>query len=336
MSLNSIGDLAQGLGMRRQSTVLKQQMERLALEISSGVTSDVTKHLKGNLTHFADVRHKLDMLESYRSSADQGRIETSVMQTALERYQSELERISGSAITFGAPSTTTSFSTFSEDAKGTMATLLSVLNTSVAGRSLFAGDEVDTLAVARQDDVLAALSAAVAGATSAADITTAMDTFFDTPGGDFETLVYQGGVSARSPYPLGDGESVSLDLKADDTSFRETLKQVAIAIVADDPGVTLSNADKYQLAFQVGENLISGQNRITKIRADLGFAESRIDRATTRITAEMSALNIVQSELTAIDPFQAATELETVQVRLETLYTLTSRMSRLNLVNFLS
>jgi flagellar hook-associated protein 3 FlgL len=37
----------------------------------------------------------------------------------------------------------------------------------------------------------------------------------------------------------------------------------------------------------------------------------------------------------AVDPFEAASELQTVQTQLETLYTITARSSRLSLVAFL-
>jgi len=50
----------------------------------------------------------------------------------------------------------------------------------------------------------------------------------------------------------------------------------------------------------------------------------------------MDSTTVYQGVARAIDPFETATELETVQSRLETLYTITSRASRLSLVNFLS
>jgi len=75
---------------------------------------------------------------------------------------------------------------------------------------------------------------------------------------------------------------------------------------------------------------------VTRLRADLGAAEARIGQAESRIAAETTALQIARNDLVSVDVFETAGELEQVQFQLETLYTLTARAARLNLVNFLS
>lgn len=334
MSFNSIGDLAQGFALRHQNTALKQQMDRLATELASGLTADVSQHLSGNLLHLADVQHKLELSQSYQRGADQGRVETSVMQLALDSVQTTTQDLSLTALTIGASPGAIDFEAFANEARGTLTTVFAALNANVGGRSLFSGDEVTRSPLASSSDFIAAIQAAVAGSVTAGDVTTALDTFFD-PAGGFETLIYQGGSSARNAYQLGDGESVSLDLRANDPAIRAVLKQIAIASVLDDPGVTLTNGEQHTLTQQIGQDLLGAESRIIDIRSDLGFAESRIDRAATRLSAEQTSLSLVQTQLLAVDPYDTATELETVQLRLETLYTITSRMSRLNLVNYL-
>jgi flagellar hook-associated protein 3 FlgL len=46
-------------------------------------------------------------------------------------------------------------------------------------------------------------------------------------------------------------------------------------------------------------------------------------------------LEIARADLVAIDPFEAATRMEAAQTQLETLYSVTARLSRLSLVDFL-
>ena len=334
MNFLSIGDLAQGFALRQQNTVLKQQMDRLSQELASGLTSDVTQHLSGNLMHLADVQHKMELAEAYQRGADQGRNETTVMQLALDTLQTATTDLSSTALTVGTTTGTVGVDAFADEARRTIGTILSALNTHVGGRSLFAGDEITRSPLGSVDDFLTAIQAAVAGSTNTIDVTTALDTFFGA-GGGFETLIYQGGTAARNAYQLGEGESVTLDLRADDAAFRDVLKQVSIAAVLDDPGVTLTALEKTSLTEQVGVALLTSQDEVTRIRADLGFAEGRIDRASTRLATEMASLALVETELLAVDPYDTATELETVQLRLETLYTITSRMSRLSLVNYL-
>lgn len=336
MAISSIGDLASGFVLRQQSNILKQKMARLTEELSGGITADVTRHLAGNFSSLADVGHRLALLGSHATSAAQGRVDSGVMQTSLSRFRNEAQLLGETAITFAMSPGTNLVAGTAGEARKALGSMLSALNVTVAGRSLFAGDEVGTAAIANPADFMAAIGNAAAGATSAGDLLTAMDLFFDTAGGSFETAIYQGGAAARASYPLGEGEAVTLDLRADDPVFRDTLKQVAIAALLDDPGISLSRPDQISLVRQVGETLLTSQDRLTGIEADLGFAQGRIDRAATRISAETAGLNMMQAELLGIDPFEAASELETVQFRLETLYTLTARNARLNLLNFLS
>ncbi len=336
MAITTIGDLAQGFALRQQSSVLKQQMMRLTAELASGTTSDVTRHLAGDFTSLADIRHRLVVLDSHASAATQGRNDSGAMQTTLSRFQERAQSLGESTLAFAMSPGAALHPTVANEARNALGDMLSALNVSIAGRSLFAGDALNEAAVARQQDVMAAIRSAAAGATDAATLTTAMDDFFDSPGGGFDTTVYLGSGAPRAAYPLGEGESVILDLRADDPVFRSTLKQVAIAALMDDPAIALSSSDQVLLARQTGEALFASQDRITAIRADLGFAESRIDRAASRISAETAGLNMLHGDLLGIDPFDAASELDAVQTRLETLYTLTARMSRLNLVNFLS
>ncbi len=336
MALTSVGDLSQGAGLRRQSSYLKTEMERLNMEVTTGVTADATQHLSGNFAQLSDVEHDLTLLESQRLTTEQGRIEASVTQTSLERFQDEAQNLSSTALTLANSAGAPSYTSFANEAENALGAMISSLNTNVGGRSMFSGDEVSSRAIAPLDDFMSAISAAIAGSTSAADVNAAMDAFFDTPGGGFDTLIYQGGDAARGAIPLGEGESVSFDLRADDPAFRQVFKETAIAASLNDPGITLSTADKSELTAQVGERLLGSQDRLTDLRADVGFAESRIDRAATRISTETSGLEILRTELLEVDQNEAAVELEALQLQLETIYTLTSRLSRLSLVNFLS
>ena len=57
--------------------------------------------------------------------------------------------------------------------------------------------------------------------------------------------------------------------------------------------------------------------------------------ASARNGAETSALEIARTDILAIDPYRTATELQSTETRLETLYTLTARLSRLSLSEYL-
>ena len=84
------------------------------------------------------------------------------------------------------------------------------------------------------------------------------------------------------------------------------------------------------------DGLLAAQGGVTALRAELGTTQARLDAATSRHQSQVTALNIAKSGLVSVDPYQTATELEAVRLQLETLYSVTARVSRLTLAAFLS
>lgn len=336
MNIQSLGDLAQTFKLRQQNVQLKQQMARLTEELASGQVADVTRQLSGNFGHLTDIEHDLLVLESYRGAANEAGVATAAMQAALETVETLAGDLGATAVISGTTTGGLTLDAIANQGRGTLDSIVSALNTEIAGRSLFSGTDVEETPLESADTLLAEIRTAITGATTAADVLTALDTFFDTPGGGFETLIYQGGTTFLTPYQLGEGESVRLELRADDNAIRNVLKNTAMAALADDPSLTLNTAERITLAQQSGERLLTSQDELIGIRSNLGFAQSRIDQSSTRIASEVSSLEMARNGLLSVDKFQTATELENVQIQLETLYTLTARASRLSLVNFLS
>jgi len=336
MSLHSIGDLAQSFVLQRQNTELKSQMARLSAELSSGRTENVTDHLAGNFGHLADIEHDLVLLDARRGTATEARTFTAAMQTALERVQDLAGGLGESAVLTAAAPGDISLDVTARHARGNLESIVSALNTDVVGRSLFAGATVESAALEPADTLLTAARAAVAGETGAAGVEAALQAFFDDPGGGFETLVYQGANTDLAPYRLGDGASVELSLRADAQALRDTLRHTVATALAGDETLALSKEARRTLVQRAGEGLLTAAEGLTGLRAGLGFTEARIDQSESRIAAELTSLEFARSELLAVDPFETASQLEQVQFQLETLYTLTARSARLNLVNFLS
>ena len=336
MNLQSLGDLAQTFKLRQQNVQLKQQMARLTEELASGQAADLTRQLSGNFGHLADIEHDLLVLESYRGAANEAGVATAAMQAALENVEILSGDLGATAIISGTTTGGLTLDAIATQGRGTLDSIVSALNTEIAGRSLFSGTDIEATPLAAADVLLTATRTAASGATTAADVLAALDTFFDTPGGGFETLIYQGGTTFLTPYQLGEGESVRLDLRADDPAVRNVLKNTVMAALADDAALTLNTAERITLAQESGERLLTSQDELIGIRSNLGFAQSRIDQSATRIATEISSLEFARNGLLSVDKYQTATELENVQIQLETLYTLTARASRLSLVNFLS
>jgi len=336
MSLTSIGDLAQSFVLQRQSAAMKSEMGRLNVQLSSGQVADVSDHLDGNFGHLADIERDLSLLETFRTTTEEARTFTGTMQTALGQVQGRAEALGRDAILTADAPGNADLGLVAAQARGSLDTIVTALNTDVAGRALFSGNAVDRAPLVPAGDLLSAARAAVAGVTDAAGLRSTLETFFNGPGGGFETLVYQGGTADLAPYRLGEGASVDLALRADAQPVRDTLRHAVTAALANDAALPLTDPARRALVRESGEGLLAAGRALTGMSAGLGATEARIDESASRIAAELTSLDLARSELVAADPFETATRLEEVQFQLETLYTLTARAARLNLASFLS
>ncbi|MGB2199802.1 MAG: flagellin [Pseudooceanicola atlanticus] len=334
MTLTTIGDLAQSYLLRRQNGNLKAEMSTLIEELSSGRTADVAKHLSGSYSYLADVERNLSLLDGYSSATNEARLFTQTMQDALEGFQTVSSDLGNTLMSSGRSNMPQIVSSASHRAGEDFAVMVSKINTNIGGRSLFSGVATDQPSLAAANVMLDALRTEVAGETTLAGVQAVFDTWFG-PGGDFETVGYTGDTKDLSAFALGNGESVDLALRGDDASVRVLLKNAAMAALASDTSLGFDQTLQSEIVVAAGEGLAFQQNGLTEIRADLGYAQSRIEESATRIAAERTSFQMARTELLAVDPYETVTRLEDVQFQLEGLYTVTARLSRLSLTDYL-
>lgn len=336
MALQSIGDLAQGLVLRQQGTALAREIGRLTGEVSTGRAADTPKHLSGDLLPLADIARALTLADAHRNVARIASMDAGIMQTALGQAEQSSRALAEAALAADSANGAMQPAVLAEAARGSLSSTISALNSASAGRALFGGDRTGTLPLADAETLLQELRTELEAAPDAAALRSALDTFFDAPGGGFATTIYTGGQAPAAAHALGAGETVSLRIRADDAALRDQIKRTAMLSLLDDPSLALGHEDSAALARDMGLGLLSGQDGVARLRAQLGFAEERIAQAQARIDAEATSLRIAQNDLVSVDIFESAAALEQVQTQLETLFTVTARTARLNLANFLS
>ena len=330
MKLASFGDMAQTWALRRQGTSLNQQLVRLTEELSTGKTADLTRHLGGDYRYLSDIERSLVANKAYENAASEAQGFSAAMQAALGSIQGEVEQLTGNLLS-AEQSTAESRKVVAENAEVQFAHIISSLNSHFAGRALFAGDATSGQALADAETILQNVRAEVAGKTTAEDIRAAVETWFESTAG-FETSAYVGSHESLTPFRLGGQDRVHLDLRADAAELRAVMAEVAITVMSadvSDPQVQIS------LQKNSAEGLLNAQGGLTALRSDLGFAEARIEEIGTRLASERVSLNYAKEALLGVDQFETATNIENVQFQLEALYTVTSRLSGLSLVNFL-
>lgn len=335
MAVNGIGDLAQTVSMRRFSAGMKQAANTAAQELTTGYAADVGKKLGGNFSNLTGLETNLTRLTGYKVATDVSARITSGMQTVLEQMDKLTDGMGISLMNASTMEQPGVLRSLIADGGQKFVSLLSALNTKVGEKTLFAGVASDGAAVASADDILSAIEAAVigAGAVSAVDIEAAVSAWFEDPSG-YAAVGYLGG-GTTAALSISAEDKLDMGFTAADPAIRDTLKSMAIVALVD-RGTVIADAETgAALSYAAGNGLLQNHSDRAVLAGRVGLVQARIDLAQTRNEAENSALQLARSDLLSIDPYEAATRMEAAQTQLETLYSVTARLSRLSLVDFL-
>ena len=315
--------------MARVTQRVRGDLDRSAMEAVTGERQDTTRAVNGQLGQVHRLRRTLDEAQgvSARLAVSQGRYTTAAATLAAMRTSTEglgLEALNA-AVAGGA----TGVGAFAETARETIKGVASQLNTRVGGRSLFAGAAADGRAVAPGEAILADLDALGANLATAAARAAAIDAYF-APGGGFDAA-YQGAGTAAGEAPLPDGSRLPGLPRADDEAVRTLLKGLALIAAAGQA----PESEAVSLASLGADALREGSEGLTVWEARLGAASERIVAAEARQADDIRVTGETLARLTGRDTFEAASEVQQFESRLEAAYALTARLSRLTLTSFL-
>jgi flagellar hook-associated protein 3 FlgL len=338
MPVTSVGDLAQSQFLRRQTANVKSEVDRLTTEIATGRVADSSAHLRGDQTALAGIDSVLARLRGHASVTAALTLQAEAQQRALARVE---EVASGAATTLvtAAYGTQSGLRDAGRQAWQALDTTLQSLNLRLGDRAVFAGDRAvfagdggDGTAIPGAAELMARLQAAVAPAADGPSVAAAVEAWFAAPDG-FPAL-YRGGPPAPA-LAISPNEAVALDITAADPVLRDTIKALALGALLSDPGVGGGNAGRAALARQAGEALAGQATDRATLAGRLGVVQQRLAEAESRNSAEADAMAMARNSLLEADPYDTATRLQDAEARLEMLYTLTARLSRLSLVDFL-
>lgn len=335
MNAVSIGDLARAFQNRQLTGGLKADLARLSREVTTGVKEDVSTGLAGDFGPMADIERLLTTAASRQTAVSEAGFVTEAMQTALENVQENGRSLSSALLTVQSTDNAATRQVSASNARDRFAMLTTTLNAHVGGRTLFGGGATDRAATASATDMLADLKTASVAETTAAGVKAVVDTWFDTPGGGFETSGYLGSTAPMAVFQLGDGDQLQPDFRADDPAMREVMKGFALAALVGEGVLAGDAAEQVALLKTAGEQMIKADQDLTAFRAEVGLAQERVEGASSRISAEKTSLELARNQLIAVDPYEAASELEATYTQLETFYAVTARLARLSFTDYM-
>ena len=332
MSRLSVGDASLTSILQRQGAFLKGEVQRASTEIVTGKLTDLGSGVRGDFSPLAAIDASLARLSGYKSAVADVSFFAQSMQTVIATLSQISSEVGTTLLRSASLTTPAQVDSAAFEARARLGTALAGLNTEVSDRALFGGVRTDRPPLGSADDLLAALQPALAGAVTAGDVETAVKDWFTTSGG-YDGF-YQGDAPA-SPVAVAAGEEAELSITALDPAFRETLAGLAMAALLDRGILSGQTSARADLAQRAGMALHSGEDKRAILAARLGTVEKQVEDAKTRNSAEDTALKIARGEIAAADPYEAASRLKELQSQLESLYLITSRVSRLSLAEYI-
>lgn len=333
MTPATLGDLALPLLLQRSQTAIKTDMQRLSQQLADGTAADRAAHLGGDLSTIAGLEASLARIEGFRQANAQSTLIAQAMQTGLETLGTLASDLSSRLLTASTSGGALAVSTIATDARQRLDAAIAMLNTRVGEVSVFAGTGTSGAAVADAAAILAAVSPLVAGASTAGEVEAAVASWFGSPSG-FVATGYLGG-PARGPVAMGEGQSATLDVTADDPALRQILKGLVMAALVDRGALTGNGTEQAELVGRSGTLLAGAETGRSYLAAGIGFAQTRIEGAAVAGTALRSALSIARSDLLSVDPYETSVRLEETETLLNMVYAVTARMARLTLADYL-
>lgn len=331
---NSISDLARSYQLRVSQSSLKAKLATLTEENTTGVKADIPRALNGDLQAITQIEARISQLATYATNITQAETRLTGMQSALESIRSQ----AADGVTLMSEALVSSDAALRlqiDKAPEQLRSVIGALNTSVGGRQVFSGTRTDRPAVVGYDTMMGQITAAVGGATAADTILARIDAYFDgaAEDGGYLDAAFQGDTGATL-VAVDAQKTLRSDVTAGSAEIRAALKGFAVmAYLAEQDGLDSQTARA--LTEAAGKRMTTAEGGLISAAATLGVQEEHAAKLRTANSAESSALSTARNTLVLVDPYEAATALKEVEANLETLYTVTSRLSKLSLMSYL-
>ncbi|WBU58418.1 flagellin [Paracoccus sediminicola] len=337
MKAVSVGDLSRFSGMRAANAGLRKDIQRLSKEVTTGVRTDLPKHLGGELSQLVRIETELRAADTYRVVQTEAGSIANAMQASFSTLQEIAEEMATTTLSANSLATGYSLKMAARDAKAQLERVVDALNITVGGRFLFSGSKVSTPSLASAEELILQAEEALKGSGSAAEALQRLQNWIDAePGsGGFTDRAYQGSGSPSSSFNISGSTTVSFTQTAQHPAIRKVLSGLLIGAVVDGGLFENNFTEQSSLMKSAGDLLLEGDTLLGLARAEIGADQAKIEASTAELSAKVTNLGLQRSRLIGADSYESGSQLVQAQSQLEALLSLTARLSRLSLANYL-
>ncbi|MEN3792121.1 flagellar hook-associated family protein [Fulvimarina sp. MAC3] len=132
---------------------------------------------------------------------------------------------------------------------------------------------------------------------------------------------------------IGDNDYIQSSVSANDESFRNVVK--SSVMLSKFGGDYLNDEARQVLTSTSIESLSKGLSQLTDLRSEIGLRQERVSMANDGLKVQQRVLEIAIQEEEEVDVYEAKIRIDGLMNTLEMSYSLTARMSRMSLLNYL-
>lgn len=334
--------------MRSQAMRVQRELNVAQQESTTGRLADIGLSLGGGVVRSLDLRGDMSRMEALISTNMVAKLRLEATQVGLSALQQTAEGLQ--EIAFGA-SGATGRTALSGAARAGLGQMTAILNRSVGGQPVFAGQNTNVTPV--QDYLAtpvgppkAAVDAAFFAAFGFAQDDPAVGTitgaqlkaFIDGPfAALFDEAAWKATWSSASDETMVSRVSpevtTATSVTANDAAIRKT---AAALVMAADLGVAGLNDGAFaQLLSSTQHALGNAAADLVGLQSRVGAIQNRVNSATETMKASLTTLNIAINDVEGVDPYVAATRVTDLMRSLESSYALTARFQKMSLLQYL-
>ncbi len=331
----AISDLTSSLMQMRQAQSLRLAMQDAGQELTTGLKADVKKAAGGDYTELFSIDRSLSRISQQISDLSNASNRADNVQTRLQLL-SDLADQSGLRLVAAVETgDIVASGVYANETRAALETVFSTLNGTYAGRSLFSGAAEDTKALANLDQMVSDVSALIDAGPDTASALAAIEDYFFSAGGGFETDIYQGSTLDAPPVEIAEATRLQYLPRADDDAIRSLIQGLVVAATVSGGAGSADRDMQLDLMSEAGTLTFGAKTGLVDLKSALGVAEQKMSEARSFYEAETFSLDLARREIAGVDQYKAAARFASLEGQLQSLYTVTARMSSLTFTNFI-
>ncbi|WEJ10671.1 flagellar hook-associated family protein [Sinorhizobium prairiense] len=347
MKTSFVSNLAVQNAMRLTIQQGQAELLKLQTEVTTGRHADVGLALGSSAARSVSLQRELARLDTLVDTNSVVTQRLAASQSALATMAEAAQQVRNTLVTFKGNDAADQLAIQKTEIQSAMSAFSSAANLSFNGEFLFAGINTDVrpfedygAAAKSTFDTALATYMSANGIASMSDFTKAeMEDFITNTleplyASDAQWATDWSKASSQNMTSrISTTEVVQSSTNATTEGFRKFALASVIALELMDENVSS------EVRASMGETALGyveqANTQVTAERSTLGISEARVKKANTSLQAQIKLINTHITDLEGVDTYEASTRMNTLLTQVETSYTLTARIQRLSLIDFL-